>query len=505
MRQKGSITFAQNIESTLPMPLDARMMVETKADLSVASTWQVSDGVGSNVSTFFKGMLVAVTSDATPANNGLYQLQGVSISAGNWKKIATVEDIATVALDLLPSTGNSTTQAMTQKAVTDALDTKASTSALSSLNSTVGGLSGTVGQLVEDVADIGEAEIVLVTPPRDARGAQKLLTNESDGTEFYYRAAPVFARQNSSLQYGVLCGKLGVGSESTLTPVSWDPTILEIALDLYHSAYPVIASHTATSSHAVIFRNTLSFLGSTVESKSATKLAGATSPVTNRAIPVGLREEKVAAIFPVGSNYVAVGQNVLMSSSISGGAWSDKGAANLGLNTACATFLDDTLVVLKAGGLLTAKSPFTSFSTSHSGTFDIGHVAVTDGNKVYVVKKGSVDYVEYNGAVATAKTFASPVRSVILNAELKVHKILLESEVPEGDWHFYHKDDTVTIVVSEDYYQYKLEGGDWSVKFQTPPKWAAVKHSINSSKLTPVYVIGLSPFDVIHYTTNIRR
>jgi len=69
-REKGLASFSANFESQMASPIDARMIVDTKADLLLTDTWTANDG---GVYTYL-GMIVAVHSDSIDANNGVYRL-----------------------------------------------------------------------------------------------------------------------------------------------------------------------------------------------------------------------------------------------------------------------------------------------------------------------------------------------------------------------------------------------------------------------------------------------
>lgn len=90
-RNKGTFNFAANFEVLAKAPLDAKQLVGTKADLILPATWQDAN---SNV-WLYDGAIVAVSSDSTPANNGVYRL---SLATGytninNWIKLAEASDI----------------------------------------------------------------------------------------------------------------------------------------------------------------------------------------------------------------------------------------------------------------------------------------------------------------------------------------------------------------------------------------------------------------------------
>ena len=82
-RTKGTLSLPFNIEPEIAAPVDARFIVNELADLTLAITWTANDG---NVYAY-KGMIVSVHSDATPINNGIYQLQDVDYTnINNWVK-----------------------------------------------------------------------------------------------------------------------------------------------------------------------------------------------------------------------------------------------------------------------------------------------------------------------------------------------------------------------------------------------------------------------------------
>jgi len=83
-REKGLSAFSANFEAQIAAPIDARMIVATRADLILATTWEASDEL---VYTY-KGMIVSVHSDSTPANNGLYILTDEDYTnIDNWVKV----------------------------------------------------------------------------------------------------------------------------------------------------------------------------------------------------------------------------------------------------------------------------------------------------------------------------------------------------------------------------------------------------------------------------------
>jgi len=70
-RPNGGIGFSNNFEPQVGAPLDARAVVPSKADLTLAATWTANDG-GIYV---YDGLTVTVWNDTTPADNGVYVLQ----------------------------------------------------------------------------------------------------------------------------------------------------------------------------------------------------------------------------------------------------------------------------------------------------------------------------------------------------------------------------------------------------------------------------------------------
>ena len=68
-RTTGTFNFAANFEVLAKAPLDAKQLVNTYADLTSPLSWSGSSGVW-----LYNGAIVAVGSDPTPANNGIYYL-----------------------------------------------------------------------------------------------------------------------------------------------------------------------------------------------------------------------------------------------------------------------------------------------------------------------------------------------------------------------------------------------------------------------------------------------
>lgn len=69
-RNKGTFNFAANFEVLTKAPLDARLVVDTKSNLTDPAIWEDSN---TNV-WLYNGIVVSVVSDPTATNNGLYFL-----------------------------------------------------------------------------------------------------------------------------------------------------------------------------------------------------------------------------------------------------------------------------------------------------------------------------------------------------------------------------------------------------------------------------------------------
>lgn len=102
-RVKGTNVTGAPIELTSGAPVDAKMLVDTKADLYNASTWQAPSAAANAGKMFcYYGMLVYVGNDAEhPENNGLYVLQNsgandanddaTANSGANWVRISQTD------------------------------------------------------------------------------------------------------------------------------------------------------------------------------------------------------------------------------------------------------------------------------------------------------------------------------------------------------------------------------------------------------------------------------
>jgi hypothetical protein len=87
-REKGVASFSANFEAQKSAPIDARMIVDTKSDLTTSSVWEANDGSPYA----YKGMIVCVHSDETEENNGIYRLKDLPVTDGdNWEKLGASE------------------------------------------------------------------------------------------------------------------------------------------------------------------------------------------------------------------------------------------------------------------------------------------------------------------------------------------------------------------------------------------------------------------------------
>lgn len=84
-RYKGTFNFAANYEVLASGPLDARLLVDTKADLINPTIWQ---DISSTV-WLYNGIVVSVASDSNISNNGLYFLKDKDnyTSYDSWLKV----------------------------------------------------------------------------------------------------------------------------------------------------------------------------------------------------------------------------------------------------------------------------------------------------------------------------------------------------------------------------------------------------------------------------------
>lgn len=90
MREKGVASFSGSIEPQASLPIDARMLVPTKEDLILESTWAANDG---NIYAY-KGMIVSVVDDVDSGENGVYWLMELPFNDElNWNRIGSLNEI----------------------------------------------------------------------------------------------------------------------------------------------------------------------------------------------------------------------------------------------------------------------------------------------------------------------------------------------------------------------------------------------------------------------------
>jgi len=83
-REKGSVYFSAGFETKKVIPLDARQLVGTYADLTLPATWEDDD----NLSWLYAGAIVAVSSDGDSSKNGIYWLCATDYTvSSNWVKV----------------------------------------------------------------------------------------------------------------------------------------------------------------------------------------------------------------------------------------------------------------------------------------------------------------------------------------------------------------------------------------------------------------------------------
>lgn len=90
-RYRGVFNQSSNYEPLIAAPLDARMVVEFKSDLTNPTTWTIA----SSTPYLFNGLLVCVTNDLDASLNGLYILIDADnyTSDDSWRKVADIRDI----------------------------------------------------------------------------------------------------------------------------------------------------------------------------------------------------------------------------------------------------------------------------------------------------------------------------------------------------------------------------------------------------------------------------
>jgi hypothetical protein len=82
-REKGQANFSTAFEPQVALPLDARMLVQTKADLINPNTWTANDGIVY----IYPGIIVTVSQDNI-GNRGTYRLDALPYTdISNWKRL----------------------------------------------------------------------------------------------------------------------------------------------------------------------------------------------------------------------------------------------------------------------------------------------------------------------------------------------------------------------------------------------------------------------------------
>ena len=95
--QKGTFVLSANYEALIAAPLDARQAVQYKIDLTTPATWQNSGEVY-----LYNGLLVAVTQDSVPENNGVYRLTDAAnyTQEASWLRILDANDLKQINSDI---------------------------------------------------------------------------------------------------------------------------------------------------------------------------------------------------------------------------------------------------------------------------------------------------------------------------------------------------------------------------------------------------------------------
>ena len=95
--QKGTFVLSGNYEPSIAAPLDAREAVQYKSDLTAPATWERNGGVY-----LYNGLLVAVTQDSVPKNNGIYRLTDAAnyTQEDSWLRILDADDLEQINSDI---------------------------------------------------------------------------------------------------------------------------------------------------------------------------------------------------------------------------------------------------------------------------------------------------------------------------------------------------------------------------------------------------------------------
>ena len=97
-RYKGLFKASANYEPQIAAPFDARSLVEAKADLIAATTWQQKNGD----MWIYSGMIVSVSADIDPEKRGLYILSDAAryMEESAWIKLAHDADLQQIQTDI---------------------------------------------------------------------------------------------------------------------------------------------------------------------------------------------------------------------------------------------------------------------------------------------------------------------------------------------------------------------------------------------------------------------
>ena len=122
-RIHGLNSISENYEVKLRRPLDARMLVPTKADLINPASWTAYT---------YNGMIVAVGADSEAFNNGIYILKDRKLISSSdysgWSKVAELTDLNSLKIkiadleEIVNGLDSRITQEQLNKAITDLKD-----------------------------------------------------------------------------------------------------------------------------------------------------------------------------------------------------------------------------------------------------------------------------------------------------------------------------------------------------------------------------------------------
>jgi hypothetical protein len=97
-RNKGIFDFSNNFEVRARAPLDAKMLVETVADLVDPTQWSPNSSPSEEWT--YVGMIVSVYDDPAPSNNGIYRLKDTDYTIpGNWEKLESGGGVSIAYID----------------------------------------------------------------------------------------------------------------------------------------------------------------------------------------------------------------------------------------------------------------------------------------------------------------------------------------------------------------------------------------------------------------------